>query len=59
MYSTTRALPLLLELAGLPPPWLVWSSGLGGTGRICRTVLFQRRWPPLRVVNQAVMPGLT
>ena len=41
----------LLVLLGLPPPWLVSLSGLGGIGRICRTVLVQRRPPPLRVVK--------
>lgn len=37
--------------AFLPPPWLLWSSGLGGTGRICRTLPVQRRPSPLRVVK--------
>ena len=53
VYSTTRPLPLCppLPLVGLPPPWLLWSSGLGGTGRICRTLPVQRRPSPLRVVK--------
>ncbi|MCY1451476.1 hypothetical protein D9M71_683450 [compost metagenome] len=52
VYSTTLLLaPLPLELFGLPPPWLDWSRGFGGTGRICRTLLVQRRLPPARVVK--------
>ena len=58
VYSTTRPVPLLLVLLGLPLLWVSF-KGLGGIGRIWRTVLVQRRLPPLRVVKYALMPGLT